>query len=218
MSDVPAANPLTSLFPTEIYRAELVEPDTEFLFKHLEFACHKMAQEHTEGRAWSANNNYIGYTSYGTINNLRDYAPVFEDLFKIIDTHALKYATLVDMDLRGRSLVLQDSWINMLGPKGGHSSHLHPMSMLSGTVYISVPEGGSGIQFEDPRMPMMMHTLPRLPTARPDRQAGATFLPARGTVLLWESWLRHEVPQNPSQDVRISISFNYDIVLKPRSP
>ena len=30
-----------------------------------------------------------------------------------------------------------------------------------------------------------------------------------GTVLLWESWLRHEVPLNQSAEERISVSFNY---------
>jgi uncharacterized protein (TIGR02466 family) len=30
-----------------------------------------------------------------------------------------------------------------------------------------------------------------------------------GDVLLWESWLRHEVPMNMSEEERISVSFNY---------
>ncbi len=30
-----------------------------------------------------------------------------------------------------------------------------------------------------------------------------------GSVLLWESWLRHEVPAGTAKDERISISFNY---------
>ena len=30
-----------------------------------------------------------------------------------------------------------------------------------------------------------------------------------GDVLLWESWLRHEVPMNQAEDDRISVSFNY---------
>jgi uncharacterized protein (TIGR02466 family) len=212
MSDAPAPSPLTGLFVTEIYRAELVEPDTEFLFKHLDFACRKMAMEHDQGRAWSQQHNYLGYTSYGTIKNLRDYAPVFEDLFKIVDAHALAYATLLDMDLAGKDLVLQDSWINVLGQYGGHASHLHALSSLSGTVYISVPQGASGIQFEDPRMAMMMHAPPRLAATRQDRLGIVPVIPARGTVLLWESWLRHEVSQNQAKEARISISFNYDVV------
>jgi uncharacterized protein (TIGR02466 family) len=216
MSDLPAPSPLTRLFVTEVYRAELAQPDTDFLFKHLDFACRKMAREHEQGRAWSQKTNYIGYTSYGTIKNLRDYAPVFEDLFKIIDAHALECATLLEMDLTDKALVLQDSWINVLGPYGGHASHLHPLSALSGTVYIAVPQGASGIQFEDPRMTMMMHAPPRPDTVRPDRRSTFPVIPARGTVLLWESWLRHEVPQNRANEPRISISFNYDAIDRPK--
>lgn len=33
--------------------------------------------------------------------------------------------------------------------------------------------------------------------------------PQAGTVLMWESWLRHEVPTNLAKADRISISFNY---------
>ena len=31
-----------------------------------------------------------------------------------------------------------------------------------------------------------------------------------GNVVLFESWLRHEVPPNPVDAERISISFNYN--------
>jgi uncharacterized protein (TIGR02466 family) len=33
--------------------------------------------------------------------------------------------------------------------------------------------------------------------------------PEVGDVLLWESWLKHEVPMNMAEDDRISVSFNY---------
>jgi uncharacterized protein (TIGR02466 family) len=33
--------------------------------------------------------------------------------------------------------------------------------------------------------------------------------PEVGEVLLWESWLRHEVPMNMAEEERISVSFNY---------
>ena len=33
--------------------------------------------------------------------------------------------------------------------------------------------------------------------------------PAAGEVLLWESWLRHEVPLHMAEEDRISVSFNY---------
>jgi len=30
-----------------------------------------------------------------------------------------------------------------------------------------------------------------------------------GRLVLFESWLRHEVPPNPVNDERVSVSFNY---------
>ena len=36
-----------------------------------------------------------------------------------------------------------------------------------------------------------------------------TVAPSPGTVLLWESWLRHEVPAGAGKGDRISVSFNY---------
>ena len=104
---------------------------------------------------------------------------------------------------------MEASGVNILEPLGAHSSHFHPKCVISGTFYVSVPPGASAIQFEDPRLPLMMNAPTRTPGARPDRQFYAEVTPARGTLLLWESWLRHEVPTNRSDQPRISISFNY---------
>ena len=57
----------------------------------------------------------------------------------------------------------------------------------------------------------MMHAPLRNKAAREPRQPFVKVAPARGSLLLWESWLRHEVLVNRSDDLRISISFNYDI-------
>lgn len=212
MTDI--ANPanLTRVFVSEIYQAVLGEADIGPLNQHLDFACRKMARLHTEGQAWSQKIGYIGYTSYGTIRELSTYAPVFEQLKKVLDAHVLAYATLLDLDLTGKSLRIQDSWINVLGPKGGHGSHFHALSVISGTFYVATPPGSSAITFEDPRSGMMMHTPLRKPTTILERQPSVRVQPIPGTLLLWESWLRHEVPVNLSAEPRISISFNYDVV------
>jgi uncharacterized protein (TIGR02466 family) len=36
--------------------------------------------------------------------------------------------------------------------------------------------------------------------------------PEAGKLLLFESWLRHEVPPNLDDEDRVSVSFNYDWV------
>ena len=85
---------------------------------------------------------------------------------------------------------------------GHHSGHIHPHSILSGTLYVEVPKGSGAIRFEDPRLPLMMAAPPR----------GDTFVtvePKPGLLLLWESWLRHEVLPGTGRAERLSISFNF---------
>jgi len=72
-----------------------------------------------------------------------------------------------------------------------------------------LPTGASAIKFEDPRLAMMMAAPAREADARPEMRTFVYVEPKVGDVLLWESWLRHEVPMNMAEEERISISFNY---------
>ncbi len=92
---------------------------------------------------------------------------------------------------------------------GAHAAHLHPHSVLSGTYYVSVPEGAGGLRLEDPRLPMMMAAPPRRDDAPEGQRAFVTLAPSAGDVVMWESWLRHEVLPGKTREPRISISFNY---------
>ena len=107
--------------------------------------------------------------------------------------------------------MLDSFWINILGEGGNHSSHIHPNSVISGTVYIAMPEGAGAIKFEDPRLPMMMAAPALLPDAPRDARRFFYETPKAGDILMWESWLRHEVVSGPHTEPRISISFNYSL-------
>ena len=80
---------------------------------------------------------------------------------------------------------------------------------LSGTFYVRVPAGSGGLKIEDPRLPLMMAAPPRRDDAPEDSRAFVYTEPKSGMLLLWESWLRHEVPPGAGKGDRISISFNY---------
>ena len=71
-------------------------------------------------------------------------------------------------------------------------------------------KGAAALKLEDPRHAMMMAAPPRKKSAPRELQAFVSVEPQPGTVLLWESFLRHEVPVNRAEDERISISFNYN--------
>ena len=72
-----------------------------------------------------------------------------------------------------------------------------------------MPEDASAIKFEDPRHAMMMAAPMRNADARKEMRSFIYIKPEVGDVLLWESWLKHEVPMNMAEDDRISVSFNY---------
>lgn len=199
---------IESYFATRIYRAELSEcgPD---LVTELDAACRSIAQDDVAGQRWSAKHGYPGYTSYASLNDLPWRFPAFRRLVKALDAHVAAFAKDQEFDLRKARLKLDSMWINLLPPGGTHGSHLHPHSVVSGTYYVAVPPGASAIKFEDPRLGLMMAAPLRKAKARTENRAFASVAPKAGTVLLWESWLRHEVPLNRAENDRISVSFNY---------
>jgi uncharacterized protein (TIGR02466 family) len=200
---------LRPLFITHVYEASLAGAAGFDVFNaELAHACRMLAAEDAAGRAWCWNHGYRGYTSYGSLNDLPQRLPEFAELKRRLDKHAQAYASALNFDL-ARKPRLDNLWVNLLKPGGAHSGHIHPHAFLSGTVYVEVPDGASALKLEDPRLPMMMAR----PGVRPDApEAERPFVyltPRPGTVLMWESWLRHEVPPNAARTERISISFNY---------
>lgn len=197
------------LFVTKIYRTILRGKTVQALNADLARAAAVFAAEDAAGQAWSAAKDYDGYTSYASLNDLTWRAPEFADLKALIDGHVPAFAKDLDFDLGGEALHLNSMWVNLLEPGGAHSAHIHPHSVLSGTYYVDVPAGAGAIRFEDPRLAMMMAAPPRKARARRDNQTFVTIEPKPGMLLLWESWLRHEVPVNRAEAPRLSISFNY---------
>ena len=200
---------IRSLFATRLYHAPLSEHGAPIDPAEMEASCYSIAEDDAAGQEWCEANGYAGYTSYASLTDLPWRFPIFADLVKSLDAHVAAFAEDAEFDLDGRKLVLEDLWINILPEGGIHTSHIHPHSVVSGTTYVAMPEGASALKLEDPRSQMMMAAPARLNDAREEMRQFIYVAPAVGDVLLWESWLRHEVPMNMSEDDRISVSFNY---------
>jgi uncharacterized protein (TIGR02466 family) len=196
------------VFATTIYSARLGGQRPKAFLDELRVACRAIAEEDEAGQRWSEDAGYKGYTSYASLNDLTLRSPTFAELGERLVPHLVEFAAAADLDLRGLSPKVDSIWINVLGPGGTHTGHIHPNSVISGTLYVDVPEGASAIRFEDPRLAMMMAAPPRKARAQSHNRQFVYVQPAPGTVLLWESWLRHEVPVNKAREDRISVSFN----------
>ena len=176
-----------TLFATRLYEAMI---DDEQLLGELAHSIRSLAEDDEAGRRWSREKGYKGYTSYASLNDLPKRDPAFAELQRDLVRHAATFAQELAFDL-GRKPKLDSLWVNLLKPGGHHSAHIHPHSILSGTLYVEAPAGGGSIRFEDPRLPMMMAAPMRRADAPEELQPFVTIEPRAGLLLLWESWLRH---------------------------
>jgi uncharacterized protein (TIGR02466 family) len=200
---------IKTLFVTRLYRAQLSEVGKAVDRDELENSCWSIANDDEAGQEWCEENGFPGYTSYASLTDLGWRFPIFADLIKVLDKHVAAFVKDLDFDLDGKEITLDSLWINILPQGGVHTSHIHPHSVISGTTYVNMPTDTSAIKFEDPRSAMMMAAPVRKKDARDEMRSFFYVAPDVGDVLLWESWLRHEVPVNMAEDERISISFNY---------
>lgn len=201
--------PIRAWFPTFLYCEPLLKNGLRRLNDELAAECHQVRDYDEAGRAWSAKNYPGGYTSYGSMAQLQHFSSSFADLEKKIARHVKAFARALDMDLRGKALQMTDCWINIMPEQAAHSLHLHPLSVISGTYYVRTPKGCPGLKFEDPRLGSLMAAPPKVANVRDENRTYVTYPAEAGNVILFESWLRHEVPANRVAEERISISFNY---------
>ena len=197
------------LFPTRVYEAQARQAGWRALNGRLLRECRQLRADDAAGRRWSAHNYPGGYTSYSSAHRMHHLSPTFAALGKVLDHHVARFAQALQLDLRGRSLAMTDCWVNIMGRGAVHGLHLHPLSTVSGTYYVLVPQGAPGIKFEDPRLERFMAAPPRRAGARRENRTWATLRARPGQLVLFESWLRHEVAANPLSAERVSISFNY---------
>lgn len=105
--------------------------------------------------------------------------------------------------------VIRSMWGNINSKGDFNYTHVHPSGWMSAVYYVRVPDSNSRIVFEDPR-----------PAAIMDFQNSCLNVnsyfehsPQTGELLLFPSWLPHFVYPNQSSQIRISISFNVELVV-----
>ncbi len=196
---------IRNLFVTRLYEAALDSPE---LLADLAHSIRVLARDDRAGRRWSREHHYPGYTSYGSLDDLTVRDPAFADLARLLIRHAAFFAKDCAFHLP-RKPRLDSLWVNLLKSGGRHSGHIHPHSILSGTLYVEAPAGTGAIGFEDPRLPLMMAAPLRRGDAPEELKTFVTVEPRPGLLLIWESWLRHEVRAGATREERLSISFNF---------
>lgn len=136
--------------------------------------------------------------------------PEFEelsDLFLQEAVSVMDYMTVIRDEA-----YLTSMWANVgYRPEYSHQNHIHPNSLLSGVLHVSMPPNCSGTAFSDPRPGARIfepnHT-------EMNASNSGVFIPKfeNGTLLIFPSYLPHGVPPTHTSygkgNNRITISFN----------
>jgi uncharacterized protein (TIGR02466 family) len=199
------------LFPTLVYHAPLRAGGMRAgsLNARLLKECRQLRLDDAAGRRWSARHYRNGYTSYGSAHGMQRLSPTFAALEREIDRHVARFVRTLQFALGSRELAMTDCWVNIMRRGAVHALHLHPLSTLSGVYYVAVPAGAPGLKFEDPRLERFMAAPPRARSASRMNRHWVNIKARPGRLVLFESWLRHEVLAHAEARERVSISFNY---------
>jgi len=154
-----------------------------------------------------------GYTTYFSNVKYPDIGEVHKFQSDIIE-YCTELAKIQGVDLETNKLEFGDMWLNSMGKDCAHESHVHGNSIYSGTFYVNNPEGSSKIRFHSPVRQYYDFCLPPILKSESGNRITCAFTehqPFPGKLLLWNSWVRHEVMLNQSEKPRLSISFNIHV-------
>jgi len=117
---------------------------------------------------------------------------------------------IYDNEHLDRNAVLGNMWANINPPGGMNMPHIHPNSLFSGVYYVKSNINSGRIKIMDPR-PGAQHIMPARKPGNPGRDMwrDASLDPVVGRIIMFPSWLWHSVEENKSDDIRISVSFNF---------
>jgi uncharacterized protein (TIGR02466 family) len=181
-------------FPTIIYA------------KDFELDLNQMAQNIIQ---WSKEDkgvqktNVNGWHSETNMHEKPEYKPLVDELFKMVNE-------VFNEEWLDGQAKLGNMWANINPPGGYNRPHIHPNSLFSGVYYVKAPINSGQLVCTDPR--------PGIQTCMPNRKKGEPpkylwrdihLQPKENRTVIFPSWLWHSVQPNQSNDIRISISFNF---------
>ena len=183
-------------FPTPIYIADIKHPT---LNQELE----------RDIIAWSKQDkgivrtNVQGWHSTTNMHELPQFKKLVEMLYEC-------QRTVYQQEHYESEPFLGNMWANINPPGGMNRAPQHPNSLWSGVYYIKAPKNCGHLKIDDPRASAAMCRPRQKEGKKPSRLYREThYEPIDGRCIMFPSWLMHCVDPNESNDIRISVSFNF---------
>jgi uncharacterized protein (TIGR02466 family) len=183
-------------FPTPIYIADIKHPT---LNQELERDIMAWANKDKGIRR----TNVKGWHSTTNMANLPEYR-------KLVNMLLACQKTIYDQEHYESEPYLGNMWANVNPPGGMNRAHQHPNSLWSGVYYIKAPKNCGNLKIDDPRSSAAMCRPRQKEGEKPPRLfREIQYEPIAGRCIMFPSWLMHCVDPNESNDIRISVSFNF---------
>lgn len=150
---------------------------------------------------------YKGRTTYDTKYNLAKQ-PEYKKFLTYLKQVAQTYLTDLGFDYNEISKRFDPYFFTTELNKGSYQErHIH-QNQLSGILYLKVPEGSAQIVFNDPINVREYNNWPILDHKNINTFGTVSYKPVVGSLLLWPSWLYHEVPTHKIDDNRVGLVLN----------
>jgi len=183
-------------FPTPVYIADIKHPTLNQELERDIMDWYKKDKGITR-------TNIQGWHSTTNMNDL----PQFK---KLVDMLYACQKTIYEQEHYESEPFLGNMWANINPPGGMNRAHQHPNSLWSGVYYVKAPKNCGHLKIDDPRASAAMWRPRQKDEEKPPRLYRETeYEPIVGRCIMFPSWLMHCVDPNNSNDIRISVSFNF---------
>ena len=147
--------------------------------------------------------NYKGWHSTTDMHTKPEYQQLVTELLRM-------QKEIYDNEHIDRHARLGNMWANINPTDGMNQPHIHPNSLFSGVYYVKSQPNAGRLKIYDPR-PGVQFIMPTRKPGNPGRDMwrDVNIEPVVGRIIMFPAWLWHSVEPNKSNDLRISVSFNF---------
>jgi len=158
---------------------------------------------------WSNQDKGVSKTNVKGWHSTTDMAQKPEYKQLIDELHKMQHE-IYDNEHIDRYAKLGNMWANVNPPGGMNQPHIHPNALFSGVYYVKSNPKAGRLKIYDPR-PGAQFNMPTRKPGNPgkDLWRDANLDPIPGRIIMFPAWLWHSVEENKSNDIRISVSFNF---------
>lgn len=192
------------LFPIPIFEFKI--QNHESLNSELEKYIYKLKRDDPKGMNLSNSGGW-----HSPYFNIRE-TEVLKNFVKIIYGYLHEIITKeYGWEFKSEKVFIEAMW-SIINKKDSYNlRHVHPNCMLSAAYYVKAKKNCGKIQFWDPTEAKIMRH-PFVSKFTELSIESIKFEPEEGTLFIFPAYLHHAVEKNLSEDDRIVISFNVDIV------